>query len=272
MKRLLLLAALLSLASCDGGATALIVEYPPATVLVEVSGGFAPADYAYRRTPDDVLVGVRCAALCDFQAGDTLHVLSDVQAAVLAQVLGEVAGTGARSKDYGVPCCDQRAYRITFSDGSAETTVSGAASTLPDAHRHLVELLEELRTGVAPVVVAGGHPLEGAPHDPVEILSVKLEAPILELSVRYGGGCARHDFDLIVTSGWRESSPVQVDVDLAHDGHDDPCDALPTETVRFDLTPLRQAWEEAYGSGPGAMAIQLGAASGGSRTTVTWSF
>ncbi len=271
MKKILLLAALLGVAACDDGATGVVIEYLPATVLVEVSGGIAGADYAFLRTADDVLVGVRCNVLCDFQAGDTLHVLSEVQAGLLALRLGDAAATTG-DHDYGVPCCDQFAYRLTFTDGPNRTTVRGATSTLPEAYRRLVALLDQLRRGIAPVIVAEGHPIEGGPDDAVEILDAKLDAPLLELTVRYGGGCARHDFDLIVASGWRESFPVQVDVDLAHDGHDDPCDALPTETVRFDLTPLREAYEESYGSGPGAMAIQLGAASGGSRTTVTWSF
>jgi len=272
MKRILLAAALLGVASCDGGATAVIIQHlPTSSILVEVSGGIAGADYAFERTPENALLGVRCNALCDFAAGDTLHVLSELQTGLLTLALGDL-DEAPTTRDYGVPCCDQFGYRITFADGADRVTVSGAASTLPEPYVRLVSLLDLLRRGIAPVIVHEGHPIEGGPTDPVEILDAKLEAPLLTLTVRYGGGCARHDFDLIVASGWRESYPVQVDVDLAHDGHSDVCDALPTETVRFDLTPLREDYEANYGSGPGAIAIMLGAASGGSRTTVTWSF
>lgn len=272
MKKIFLTVALLGAAACDDGATAVIIEHlPTSSILVEVSGGIAGADYAYERTPDDALVGVRCNALCDFAPGDTLHVLSEVQTGLLALTLGHLDDAPS-ARDYGVPCCDQFGYRITFSDGSEEATVSGAASTLPEPWVELVSLLDLLRRGIAPVIVHEGHPIEGGPADPVEILDAKLDAPFLDVTVRYGGGCARHDFDLIVASGWMESQPVQIDVALAHDAHDDPCDALPTETVRFDLTPLREDYAASYGSGSGAMVIHLEPASGGSRTTVAWSF
>ena len=44
-----------------------------------------------------------------------------------------------------------------------------------------------------------------------------------------------------------ESSPVQINALVTHDDGDDPCDALVTEERAFDLTPLAEAYEAAYG-------------------------
>jgi len=273
MKRLAHLAVLLGLAACDGSATNVAIDYGRPSVLVEVSGGIAAADFAYVHASPGVLIGVRCRALCDFAAGDTLFVLSGLQSERLAQALYDSGAWQVDGlEDFGVPCCDQFAYRMTFTDESRQGVVLGTAESLPDGYVRLARLLEGFRRGIAPILVQDGPRIEGYPHDEVDIMQATLDAPILTLQVRYGGGCARHDFDLLALPGWRESWPVQVDVDLAHDGHDDPCDALPTANVRFDLTPLREAYEEAYGVGTGAVALHLGPASGGARTVIEWRF
>ncbi len=271
--RLACLAALLAAAACDSSATNVAIDYRKPSVLVEVSGGIAGADFAYVHTSPGVLIGVRCRALCDFAPGDTLWVLSELQSERLAQVLHDSGAWQVDGlRDYGVPCCDQLVYRMSFSDEGRDGVILGTAESLPEGYGRLVRILEGFRRGIAPILVADGQRIEGVPHDEVDIMKATLDPPFLTLEVRYGGGCARHDFDLVALPGWRESWPVQVDVDLAHQDHDDPCDALPTQTVRFDLTPLREAWEGAYGPGPGAIAMHLGPASGGARTTITWSF
>jgi hypothetical protein len=43
-----------------------------------------------------------------------------------------------------------------------------------------------------------------------------------------------------------ESAPVQTVGWFTHDGRDDPCDALPTETRGFDLGPLIEAYRSFY--------------------------
>jgi hypothetical protein len=45
-----------------------------------------------------------------------------------------------------------------------------------------------------------------------------------------------------------ESAPVQTIGWFTHEGRDDPCDALPTETRGFDLTPLFEAYRTYYPS------------------------
>lgn len=264
---------LVALAGCDAGATDLPLDLVDASLLVEVEGGLAGADYAYAVTPKGVVVAERCRALCDFKAGDTLHVLSALQEQELAHALDRA---GAREvtgvQDHGVPCCDHFVYVLTFENGGRQGVVRGAAPALPEPYRKLVALLERLRQGIAPVVVLDGPPVEGYPADLVVLGGATLDPPYLVLETRYGGGCGRHDLDVVVLPAWRESYPVQVDLDLAHEDHDDPCDALVDRTVRFDLTPLAEAYGARYGTGPGALELHLAPASGGQRQALRWEF
>ncbi len=95
--------------------------------------------------------------------------------------------------------------------------------------------------------------------DPYELGGLSVSGDLLTATLSYGGGCAEHDVELCWPDGsFLESDPVQARLELWHDGHDDPCDAYLTETHELDLAPLRQAWGEAYGSGPGTIVIRVG--------------
>lgn len=84
------------------------------------------------------------------------------------------------------------------------------------------------------------------PLDPYVIDAATIAGDTLVLRIDYGGGCRTHAFALIAWNGWLESHPVQAGVVLAHEDRDDPCDAVVRSHLRFDLTPLRTAWVEAY--------------------------
>lgn len=58
----------------------------------------------------------------------------------------------------------------------------------------------------------------------------------LLMQITYGGGCARHDFQLDWNGVIRESFPPGVTLTLTHNGHNDPCKALLTEELEFDLS------------------------------------
>lgn len=79
----------------------------------------------------------------------------------------------------------------------------------------------------------------------------------LEIEVHYGGGCEEHEWALCWDGEFMESEPVQARLDLRHDDRDDPCRAYLHDTLTFDLAELREAYEEAYGAGPGTMILQL---------------
>ena len=79
----------------------------------------------------------------------------------------------------------------------------------------------------------------------------------LELSISYSGGCKNHEFTLVCSRGFKESDPVQLGVSLAHNANNDPCEAFPTETYHFDLTPIKTVYQTAYQQESGAIILLL---------------
>ena len=87
-----------------------------------------------------------------------------------------------------------------------------------------------------------------------------LEGDTLTLTVSYSGGCRNHDFTLVaamITSEECDPAPVILDVFLAHDDHDDPCEAYPTESYDFDLTPIKKMYQDACGEDEDAIDLRL---------------
>ena len=95
------------------------------------------------------------------------------------------------------------------------------------------------------------------PSDPVTVNSAAVRGDSLELSVSFGGGCRDHTFLLLSDAAWMESYPVQVGVKLSHDARSDSCKALVTRVLRFDLTPLKQAYNAAYQATTGVMRLNI---------------
>lgn len=88
---------------------------------------------------------------------------------------------------------------------------------------------------------------------------VHIDGDTLLVTVAYGGGCETHDFEICwPDQAFMESDPIQVSLELWHDAHDDGCEAYITEERAFDLAPLRDAWHDSYGAGPGTITIHLG--------------
>ena len=86
------------------------------------------------------------------------------------------------------------------------------------------------------------------------------DAPVIEndtltLTVSYGGSCGPNDFTL-VTDGNFIPDPVRLVVALTHDDND-PCEAFPTESYSFDLTPIKTLYQEAYGTDEGSITLRL---------------
>lgn len=129
--------------------------------------------------------------------------------------------------------CDcPEAYGFECADGTCEWDYS-AGAYLPDCHAD-----------------------QG---DPYDVGGVSLDGDTLTVSVSAGGGCEDHDWVLCWPDGvFAESDPVQAFLEVWHDDHDDPCDAIISEDVPFDLVPLRTAWQASYGSGPGTIVVSVG--------------
>jgi hypothetical protein len=54
-----------------------------------------------------------------------------------------------------------------------------------------------------------------------------------------------------------ESDPVQANVVLSHEDNDDPCDALITEEMVFNLLPLKKTWQEQYNKISGTIIMNV---------------
>ncbi|MFX1535532.1 MAG: hypothetical protein ACFFDI_15000 [Promethearchaeota archaeon] len=98
---------------------------------------------------------------------------------------------------------------------------------------------------------------QNAPRDPLSISSIELNNDILNAKVSFSGGCKGHNFALIASRGFMESDPVQINVLLSHDAHNDLCEAWITEDLAFDLSPLKEAWQQAYQQTSGTIIIHL---------------
>ncbi len=107
------------------------------------------------------------------------------------------------------------------------------------------------------VVVDFGGDVNRWPRDPVTIRSGRIEGDVLSLAVQYGGGCADHDFGLVASDGWLESHPVQAGLVVVHDAHGDLCRALINNTLRFNLTPLREEYRNTYHAEHGAIVLRF---------------
>ncbi|MFN7143728.1 MAG: hypothetical protein ACK4YP_08145, partial [Myxococcota bacterium] len=91
---------------------------------------------------------------------------------------------------------------------------------------------------------------------PSRLQSATIAGDTLTAVLEVGGGCGTHDYTLCWDGSFLESAPVQVDLEILHVS-DDMCDALITETVDLDLTPLKTAWQRAYGATTGSIVVHL---------------
>jgi hypothetical protein len=94
-------------------------------------------------------------------------------------------------------------------------------------------------------------------HDAFEFHRIRISGDVLEVVVQYGGGCARHDFAVLLYPVFMESEPVQMSGSLAHDAKGDPCRALIGSTLRFDLSPVKRAYREAYSTQRGVVHLNI---------------
>lgn len=152
----LLLAALLPGlpgATCDGSPT-LPDDAAEVRIRLAVTGGLAGVDWAYVVDGEDGLIlGERCAGTvgCDWESGEVLAAVSPAEILALAREFVESGFPELEREDYGVECCDQFEYALTYRDGDEEKTVTGSDGTLPDEVLALADavrrFVEEARDG-----------------------------------------------------------------------------------------------------------------------------
>jgi hypothetical protein len=95
------------------------------------------------------------------------------------------------------------------------------------------------------------------PPDAYEFVGAAVRGDTLLATVRYGGGCRTHEFRLVIARGFMESQPPQVRALIDHRANADPCKALITRELRFDLAPLRAEFRRNYPTAPGVVTINL---------------
>ena len=87
--------------------------------------------------------------------------------------------------------------------------------------------------------------------------AVAITDDTLRLTVSYSGGCEPHEFTLVTSGAFLESSPVQLAISVAHNANDDPCEAFPTEDYYFDLTDIKALYQEVYQQDAGSIILLL---------------
>lgn len=85
--------------------------------------------------------------------------------------------------------------------------------------------------------------------DPFGLASMEVVGDNITLSLNYSGGCETHSFALYMSpAAFLESFPVQAELYVWHDDHQDPCDGLVFDDKRsFDLRPIAELYQEMYG-------------------------
>ncbi|OYT28155.1 hypothetical protein B6U98_05505 [Thermoplasmatales archaeon ex4572_165] len=112
-------------------------------------------------------------------------------------------------------------------------------------------------TSYSDSIIIDDDSFEQAKRDMFEFNNVILYKDSLEITVSYSGGCEDHVFELISKEAFMESDPVQIDLVLSHDANDDLCEAYITETLVFNISKLKQKWQNEYGQDAGIIILLL---------------
>lgn len=74
----------------------------------------------------------------------------------------------------------------------------------------------------------------------------------------YSGGCEAHEFIACWDGSFLESDPVQAPLNIVHIGNGDSCEALITEPISIDLTPLKEIYQSSYQTDSGTIILNFG--------------
>jgi hypothetical protein len=82
--------------------------------------------------------------------------------------------------------------------------------------------------------------------DTFEFVNVRIDDDLLIVDVSFSGSHTGHDFILIGTGDFMESSPIQTSLVLSHDSKKDLGEAWLTKELIFDLKPLKKEFFSVY--------------------------
>jgi hypothetical protein len=228
-------------------------------IRLRVTGGLTGIDYTVvLNAATGLLLGESCVDLCDFTSGQVLANLTEEEVAHVFGLFQDAGILALDGRDFGVPCCDHAYIQLWYTDEAGSSTVRGSIAAYPKPLAHAISALKNYVWAQRPLVVDFEQEKSAWPHDPLGLGTPEISGDVLSLQVHYGGGCKAHRIEGGAWGGWMESDPVQVKVFLAHDDYDDPCDALVAQDLRFDLTPLKAAYQGVYGvRTPGGTTLRV---------------
>lgn len=98
-----------------------------------------------------------------------------------------------------------------------------------------------------------------------------LDGDSLFITAGYGGGCEDHEFQLMWDGELEDDS--EATLYLLHDANNDMCEAYLTQILKFNLSPIRHAYENEFGSAEGEVSLDIyGGTQNGDKLNVDYSF
>lgn len=86
----------------------------------------------------------------------------------------------------------------------------------------------------------------------------KIDNDTLPIIVSYTGGCKKHDFILATVPLFTiPGESHRVDLMLSHENNGDVCKKIVTESLYFDLLPLKERYQQVYGIKTGSILLNL---------------
>ena len=143
-------------------------------------------------------------------------------------------------------------FNYTFSNNDNTLTL---VSVLYNNTRILSRVVYE--NEVSDSIIIDEYQYQNASRDPNDIKEFVLEGDILRLFVRYGGGCEEHDFALIGLGDWMNTNPVTTHMMLSHNAHGDMCKVYCGIDLFYDLSPLKDAWQQNFNKDSGTIIINI---------------
>ena len=74
--------------------------------------------------------------------------------------------------------------------------------------------------------------------DPITIEGININGNILEISVKYSGGCNKHEFSLVGSENISKSLPPRRAIKLIHKNMNDQCKKMIMEKIYFQIESL----------------------------------
>lgn len=81
-------------------------------------------------------------------------------------------------------------------------------------------------------------------NDPVKINNAYIEEDTLVVNLNYSGGCQDHIIDLARLMPWCGTPPLPPPTfEIRHNSNDDLCEAWITQTLKYNISPLKDELE-----------------------------